>query len=209
MLPEDWVKLVGQLEKFALCLAEVPASFCRTLLIGGHHDALLKIDTATRAKLGHQVERLLRGVKVLHLFEASEADQPDFFKQAECWVDRDVVRGGVLAFLDLLYMSRAEGSDTLEKAFPRFDEAKSALRGKLTATIGKIVHSSLSEKEAVVLEFQDMQALTDIVNSNQQWISAEFTVQYVQKNNENTKPLQKCIAGSEQGSDVFGTFPEY
>ena len=195
-LPDAFVTMQTVLDAYPKGLKDKPRILCRSLLQQGHQDALLKLDNTTRSRLGPDVETLLRGVKVVQLMDAPETERPSFLLQEGGWVEKDIVRAGVLAHLDLVAMEKFEGGDGgLVRALPKFMEAKDMLRQRLMDTLGNLEASLQQEKANLSEVHSDLKALVDLAFQQPEWLAQDITVNLVKKYNDQPQALEKCAAG--------------
>ena len=75
---------------------------------------LLSLDTSARSRLGVEVERQLRSLKILCDFDLAENQRPEFM-QSEPWEEPSRINPGVMALLDLMCMKR-QGNSMLDAA---------------------------------------------------------------------------------------------
>jgi len=188
------------LKQLVINLEEHPVDWCRQLLKDGLQDELLKLDASVRVKLGPQVEQQLRAVKVLVQYDSIEADQPTFVYQRECWADKDVIRQGILAFLDLVHLSANDETLGLMVVLPKLEQVKNDLRGKVEETIKQIANKVGENKKALEDVWAKLQTLvavaTDASNStSNEWLQHQELLEIVSEYNKNHKPLKKALEG--------------
>ncbi len=199
-IPACFVKFSLDLKRLAQRYQDHPADWCRQLLKDGLQDQLLKLDASVRVKLGPQVEQQLRAVKVLAQYDCLEADQPHFVSQKESWADKDVIRQGILAFLDLVHLSSNDETLGLMAALPKLEQVKQDLRSKVLETVKQITKRVTDSKEDLEDVWAKLQTLLRIATdasaaTTHEWLQHKDLLEIVSAYNKDHKPLKRALEG--------------
>ncbi len=197
-IPGAFNNLIVQLHELGDQMQTLPPLWCRQLLKEGNAEQLLKLEASQRSKMGADVEQQLRAVKVLSQYDAPEADQPYFVSQKESWADKDVIRQGVLAFLDLVHMSNSEESASLAHALPRLVFAKDDLREKVAGTTVEISKLVKSSKENLKAAWEQIALMVNIAQEGaaNEWFKNGRLLEIVKGYNKDHSQLKNSLEGS-------------
>lgn len=155
-----------------------PAQWCSSLIASGHKQDLLAMDASVRSSLGADCEKLLRSCQVLVDYEQVPEKQPEIFRN-QLWEDKNTLRAGVLALLDL--QSGVEA--------PTVDEVKQILLSKLLKSIQSLNDKFFEAKRVVRDTYQLVVKVQEKISSGEDFDAA------VTEANEHEDEVKELVEG--------------
>lgn len=190
-LPPQVGKLVAAVETLTSKLESKPPAWCQAIVRQGEQQKLLSLDTSARSRLGVEVERQLRSLKILCDFDLAENQRPEFM-QSEPWEEPSRINPGVMALLDLMCMKR-QGNSMLDAA--KVDVVIDFLVKKVICIAETICEEITAAKRGLTPLNEKLSRDIMAGSDASAWLASNQLRDAVARNNKDTAELEQGLKG--------------
>ena len=168
-----------------------------SLIHAGQHTPVMALDSSAKARLGPQVEKIIRGVQRVKDFSAPAESINHGIYTAEAWTTTTLAVEGMTAWCDVTAFHR----ECKEQALDGLEAAVTGLTDKVTSSILQVANKATAGKQALQPVYNEIKAVlpffdgVDVAKLKPDDVPKNLT-DLLHKYNEQSDTLEEAVQGA-------------